>query len=249
MYNIKLSIGDKLQIRVNENQEDSQPEGVFELLEFVREEQPFYLDYERLYKPSISRSSLVQTDKTQNKLNDIYEYIDFYLNKDNPEIRNFKQVVLEASKRKSLCKYNTIYKEIKVFTERFKMRPTHIINNIFNEIPIRYIVRYFEQQNDNWEPSLFVMEKWIVKRIPETPFDSSYVCSRKIKRLYLEEEFDEPSNWYIGSDNTGLFIAKGRNKYYTFGEIKDILQSKQETYLDLSNMNLTFDENVVYKTE
>lgn len=127
----------------------------------------FYLDYEKLYDSKGAKSSLdVQADPIRLKLNNIYSFLDMYLNDPHSNhMKAFKRKCwsLTNSKIKS---YNNLFAYIEEQKKEYKKNdPTNVINNIFS-IETKYICRYFQQKKlKNWSPSLFELQKWKVRLI------------------------------------------------------------------------------------
>lgn len=189
MYNIQLLSGQILEI-YNNYKDDRKYEGIATLIKFDKHGDTFYEDFEQLYVPEISKSSLKDSISQQQKeLNKLYEFMQDFFKSVNPLIRSFKEELKKNCNRKILS-YNKMHEICTRYRQIASVNKTFSLNSLFNNISDKNIIRYFQQKYiKNWKPTLFSSERWLVEFLPQYDednnilFNDSFRTHRYIKKL------------------------------------------------------------------
>ena len=177
--------GDIVEVFTEPKNQYSKIEGKFELLKFLEYGNTYYLDYEKLEnQEKINSSSLTRKDKSKERFNKLYKLLDLYFNSTNPIVQDLSRNLKKKTKP-TYKSYADMHQYLSLFRKQHSnINDTHFINNILS-IDNEYIVRYFHQKYiRDWKPTLYRLERWTVKLVPESSFDIAYVCNRWIPTIY-----------------------------------------------------------------
>lgn len=188
MYNTKLTSGIRVKV-YTDFKNDAGYEGEAILIERIHIGETFYEDYEELYKPYVSNSTLISKDKEQTKLNEIYIKIDSYFKSKNPTIKGLKRELVSLC-NKNKNSFNNMYRLVEEYRQKYKGK-AGIINSLL-EFPNKKIVNYIQQTAiPHFAPTLFRYERWLLE-FPVEQLDSTNISifakpfrtNRNIKILY-----------------------------------------------------------------
>lgn len=186
MYNIKLKEGDKIDIHYEPKSDFSDIECQGVLLEKQDYSCTFVMDYEQMFVPKNYSLSFMDAsvDRKRIEINNMHEYLKHYLQEPKAlSIIEFRRALTLKCSNK-ITAFNAMYEEIERFKERYKDKPSDILNNVLS-IPNKYIIRYIHQNKMmSWRPSLFELQKWKVKLVKDDdPFFIPFVSYRYVRVL------------------------------------------------------------------
>lgn len=187
MYKIKLKKGDVVHIYTDYRNE-LKFEGKAKLLEKVKKNDVFYLDNEEVFNEESYKNPLVSYKKISKKT-EMYFRLNAMLDLDRSEIKLLLRNVKNVVNKKKLDNYNAIHDAIK--TTFTNLKGSGFLVTIRNEYSIDYLTRYFQQKYyENWTPSLFCSERWLVEFIPQNNFEKSFRTYRNIRYIVANSPED-----------------------------------------------------------
>ena len=178
---IKLKKGDTVSI-FTDYQDCTGYEGKAVLIEKIKDGDSFYITNEKI-KPDDEKFYSEEDKQSITKFNRINTFLK------NNSVKNPRPYCKKLYKELTKLRKGEVTEHLKMSKGLNKYRKVHInstktIGNVLRENTNNYIIRFIQQDQKNWKPSIYSYERWKLRFIEDiTGWETNWTTCRNIRVL------------------------------------------------------------------